>query len=314
MAVYALVGDACLVELDHVLACGDGYVDRSVGEECDPNDPKQAHKAACPNHNGGCDPDSCEIIRTDEQCAKCGDGVIDVAAGEECDGSNIGARCPGAGEPSCTLPSLDPEAPGCRIDWSTCDPCGNEEPDDGEECDASPDGGDLVTPVSCAGSPSTAPLRSPYVSYPYTSGTTFTCMSSCTYDRTNCGYCGNGVIDGPRLVSLTGNTQSLPEVCDGEEITTVGDPAYSMCTAAGARGNVACDDDCLGYEPRGGDLCCLPKNSPCPQPGDALRCCFELANPDATEVCLPSIMQPGSEGGSDGDSGGDDGGGPETCR
>jgi hypothetical protein len=303
-----LAGNGCLVELDRVLACGDGYVDFEVGEECDPNDPDEAYKAACPYNNGGCDPKSCEIIDDAEQCAKCGDGVIDVAAEEECDGSNIGVQCWGDGQPTCTPPSSDPNTPGCKLDFSTCDPCGNDVVDPGEECDDIAMGGDLVTPVQCAGSLESDPLRSPYIEYPYTSGQTVSCLPNCTYDRTNCAYCGNGTIDGPLYVSLVSSALSLAEVCDAEAFNPSEQAqSFPLCAALDAWGNVECNANCLGYTPRGGPACCLPKNSPCPADGDELRCCYEYANPEATEVCLPVIV-PTGEGGSD------DGGSAVVCR
>jgi len=311
LAAGCLAGNACLIELDRVLACGDGYVDEAVGEECDPNDPEEAYKAACPNNNGACDPESCEIINTDAQCAKCGDGVIDAAAGEECDGSNIGATCWGDGQPTCTPPSNDPSTPGCKLDFSSCDPCGNDEPDPGEECDDRTPGGDLVTPVSCAGSPADPPLRSPYIEYPYTSGQTVTCLPSCKYDRTNCAYCGNGTINGPLFVSLTSSVLSLAEVCDGDEFNKAEQAEnFPLCAELNAYGNVACDANCLGYEERGGggQTCCLPPNSPCPSEGDSLRCCYEYAHPEAGEFCLPVILPTG-----EGDGGGE-GGSAVVCR
>lgn len=293
----SLAGSACLIELDHVLACGDEYVDEAAGEECDPNDPEQAYKAACPNNNGGCDPETCQIIATEAQCAKCGDGVIDVAAGEECDGSNIGAQCWGDGRPTCT--------PQCKLDTSTCDPCGNNEVDPGEECDDK-GGGDLVMPVACAGSFEEAPLRSPYIEYPYTSGQTVTCLPNCEYDRTNCAYCGNGTINGPLYVSLTSSATSLAEVCDGDHFDKAEQAeSFPLCAELNAYGNVACDANCLDYTPRDGPACCLPPNSPCPLEGDSLRCCYEYAHPEAGEYCLPVIVPTGEDtGGGEGGEGG----------
>jgi len=31
-----IAGSSCIIELDPVVVCGDGYVDADVGEECDP--------------------------------------------------------------------------------------------------------------------------------------------------------------------------------------------------------------------------------------------------------------------------------------
>ena len=72
VSVGVVVGNACLLDLDHQIACGDKYVDEAAGEECDPGDP-DSFKNACadvrPAGSGACDPEDCTIIKTVEQCA-----------------------------------------------------------------------------------------------------------------------------------------------------------------------------------------------------------------------------------------------------
>jgi hypothetical protein len=301
LGIGMAAGSACLVELEHVLACGDGYVDELAGEECDPNVP-DSYKGACTNRpygRGGCDPDSCEIINSEQQCAHCGDGLIDPAAGEECDGSTVGVPCLGGGQPTCTL--------DCKISMESCDQCGDGEPDPGEECDPRTDGDDLVFARACAGNDDEDALPSPHTSKPYTSGTAVTCLDDCKFDRRSCGYCGDGKRDDPFPVSVSGDMLlSFPEVCDGDDIDPAVLASNPVCTQLGAQANVACNDDCLDATQR--DLqtpCCLGPNTPCPADGDALRCCFEYAHPEIAESCLPVIRD------GDGDADGD---GPMLCR
>lgn len=294
LAAGCAAGNACLVDLDHVLACGDGYVDPVVGEQCDPNDPQKAYLGACPEQNGGCDPETCEILNDALQCAKCGDGVIDFIAGEECDGSNIGAQCWGDGSPTCSN--------ACKLDFSSCDSCGNGVVDPGEECDDVGMDGGIVIPRPCAGSEDVDPLRSPYIDYPYTSGSAVSCLPNCKYDRASCGYCGNGKQEGPLQVSI--EAESLPEACDGDDFdTALLAEQYPMCEEIGAQANVACEPNCLDFEPRRGQpACCLPKNESCPADGDELRCCYEYAHPETADFCLP-VLLPNDSGGGDGEGG-----------
>ena len=123
---------ACLVEPEHVLACGDGYVDALVGEECDPND-RSSYIGVCvgtsrPFGEGDCDPDSCEIV-----CEACGNGVLDPA---EAPGGFV-APYPCAGNAELApLHSPYPEKPytfgiavacleRCKFDRSSCRYCGD---------------------------------------------------------------------------------------------------------------------------------------------------------------------------------------------
>ncbi len=312
LAVGAAAGNACLIELDHVLACGDGYADPLAGEECDPLD-EDSFVGACaqtshPNGEAACDPKTCKLIKTAEQCAKCGDGIIDFEVGEECDGSNIGVGCWGDGSTACTNE--------CKIDFSACAPCGNKVLDPGEECDGNGTDGGIVLPRNCAGSPEEEPLRSPFImDFPYTSGTAATCLPNCTFDRTSCGYCGNGVRNDALLVSLGGSTLSMPEICDGDLFDSEWlANEFPLCEQIGAQANVECAANCLDVSPREGPACCIPKNEACPADGDSLRCCYEYAHPEADDYCFPVILPPNGEDGGESSGGDTDGGNANVCR
>lgn len=298
VALGAAAGNACLVDLDPVFACGDGYVDRSVGEQCDPND-ESSYIDACPNYPNGharCDPDDCTIIADETQCADCGDGIINVEAGEQCDGSNLGVPCWGAGTPTCTL--------DCKIDFSSCAPCGNGEPDGTEECDYGVDGGggdDIVVPKYCAGTITEDPLESPYTDTPYTQGSTNRCLSNCTYDRRNCTYCGDGRRQDATFNSpYDSGSMTQRELCDADDFDNERMAnEFPLCAASGAIGNVACNDDCLDWTPRPGPLCCVPKGNACPVEGSGISCCYAYSHPEALSACLPVIVptDPGKGGG-----------------
>lgn len=276
---------ACTLELDRTIACGDGYVDRLAGEECDPLDPA-SYEDACREHNagkpegpGGCDPQTCSFDFS--QCARCGDGQLD--AGEECDGNAFGDRtCPGD-QPGlrCTF--------DCRIDESQCPSCGNGVKDEGEECDFN-DGGGFVMPRLCAGTEDILPLASPNPHYPYAFGETTRCEQDCRYDRRACSYCGNGRLDDEVLIDDVQQRFSLAEVCDGELfddaqlMAQFGSFCYQM-EGIDLRPNVGCENNCLRFVLRPDDPdCCVKKGDRCPAPTDPFQCCFAYDHPEA-EPC-----------------------------
>jgi hypothetical protein len=303
IATGAIVGSACLIDLDHRIACGDGYHDPIAGEECDPGDP-DSFENACegtnrPQGTAACDPKTCQIIKDRLQCAYCGDGVLDddfimvdgmTVRLEECEGNNIPKLCPTSGPVGCS---------DCRLDFSKCDKCGNGEVETelGEECDPEVIGG-IAIPRPCAGDGEFQPLDTPYQDYPYTSGYTARCLSDCTFDRQDCGYCGNGVADGAREIAISPEQNvrmSDPEECDGHDPNDVAiEQAFPQCDGDFVTANVGCSDECE-FMPRGGPTCCLETAAPCPDEDDPARCCHEYSSPDAEQHCSNPFLPPGSE-------------------
>ena len=277
LAVIVALSSSCLLDLDHDVACGDGYVDPRSAEECDPAVPS-SYLGAClgttrPEGEGACDPVTCTLINDKTQCAVCGDTNIDEDLGEECDGSNLnGRRCSGGGDGlQCGT--------DCKFDYSECDPCGDGEIGPNEECDpGGMNGGGLVIPRECAGSDDVEPLEP--VGKPYASGATVRCEDDCRYDRTQCGFCGDGTRDVTEYVDF--GIQAPIEWCDGDNF----DDArimeeYGECANEDARANVGCGDDCRSFVDRTDVAqCCLRKSATCPPVGDDLKCCYEYDHPE----------------------------------
>jgi hypothetical protein len=311
LASGAIVGSACLVGLEHRIACGDGYVDRAAGEECDPAVP-DSFVNACKNTSrdkgtGACDPETCEIINDRIQCAYCGDGILDddfiddamTMQLEECDGTIIPAQCNTSGTLGCTK--------DCRFDVSKCSLCGNGVRDEGEECDGN---GGIAIQRPCAGSfdGMIEPLQSPFQDYPYTSGTTVRCLSDCTYDRSECGYCGNGIAEGERDIAISDEQivkMSPAEECDGVDLYPPKVAAeFPQCNNGEdtfVTANVGCTADCKFME-RDGPTCCLATGADCPADGTFPRCCHEYSDPDAEQHCSDPFVPPGVPPPSDGGS------------
>lgn len=272
LALVAALAGSCLLDLEHDIACGDGYVDPLSGEECDPAVPSsyvdKCAGTSRPEGEAACDPIACTIVNDKEQCAVCGDDNVDEEFGEECDGSNLrGRTCPGGGDGlQCSTE--------CLFDYAECEPCGNGDPEGEEECDPKPGG--FVEGQQCD------ELESMFK--PYTSGMTITCGGDCRYDRTTCGYCGDGTRDDMAFVDV--GVSIPPEWCDGDTF----DPdrlleQYSdnWCDGRpGERPNVGCGDDCRSFIERWPeeDRCCLKKSETCPAVGVDLRCCYEYDHPD----------------------------------
>jgi hypothetical protein len=305
-----VVASACTLDLDLRISCGDGYVDREAGEECDPADPDRAFENACaeidrPMGKAACDEVACEIDRSFATCAVCGDGNIDEVAGEECEGSDFnGNLCPGnAGSLQCK---------SCKLDYSECRNCGNGivEPELGEECDPR-DALTLSTPRPCAGDETFPGIVSPYLGKPFASGTYRQCKDSCTWVRSECSYCGDDVLDDtPLRLDPFGDTiLSQPEECDGNafsearlqasgvwtECATWENPLQPGEALEGLRPNVACvSPDATStssppcYVPGLADSanhCCVRAGESCPAPGTAyaeagLKCCYEYLHAD----------------------------------
>lgn len=303
VSVGVVVGNACLLDLDHQIACGDEYVDEAAGEQCDPGD-ESSYINKCvgtsrPAGDGACDPVSCTIINDRLQCASCGDNIFDPDAGEECEGTTIPVLCPTSGLVACTEE--------CKVDFSQCEKCGNGTVDPGEECDVGDDPGGIAVPRPCAGTADglVKPLKSPYQDQPYSSGQALGCDENCQFDRTECGYCGNGKLENEgALVSLPSQpmTMSRPEKCDGVNFDAVKLAQEYPCPMESI-GNVECSNNCLDFEPRDiGPLCCLPKGADCPAETQMERCCHEWAQPTVTLHCSDPFAPPGEPPDPDGGS------------
>lgn len=145
-----IAGSSCIVELDHAIVCGDGYIDDEAGEECEPGMAAPTAEVCAAQGIVGlpsCDSDTCTI-----RCVGCGDGVVqetsvDGLLAEECDegpypGDGAKATAPRAcaelGDP---LDPWRPELPyasgmstrctaSCFYDRSTCSYCGNGSAED----------------------------------------------------------------------------------------------------------------------------------------------------------------------------------------
>ena len=269
---------SCFVELDKSIACGDGYVDRDNLEQCDPGDVEDLRNACRalerPLGIAACDPDDCTLTATIQQCAVCGDGIVDLEAGEECEGNDVGgAVCPsGIGVMRCV---------DCKLDDSSCFPCGDGDRDEGEECDPN-DIDDLSVIRSCEDLPSLGNTGRTYAG-----GTYSRCRDDCRYSRIGCNFCGNGELDGPVSLDDLGN-ESLPEWCDGgvfdDAMIREALPKSVCYDDDGLRPIVGCAPGCRGFEERDdvSELCCIKKGEDCPLPGAGISCCFEVDNPGSS--------------------------------
>ena len=271
----------CLLELEAQLACGDGHIDRSVGEECEPDRPSSYINAcAQPGAQGRarCDEETCQIINTPEVCNWCGNGIIDRERGEECDRGDLdGQACPGGGTLRC-----DEE---CRFDRSQCNDCGNGvvETELGEECDFMASG-DFASEVPC-----TTLMGA---GRHFESGTSSRCTETCRWDRSSCSFCGDDIVDDAMPL---GEGLTTPfEVCDGvafRESTLENYDWMTYCSAEGPhlRPSVVCNGDCQTFEPPNLDEhppCCVRPKAPCPETGSSYPCCIEVAGlADADTAC-----------------------------
>jgi len=284
-------GPACLLSLDNEISCGDGYVDERAGEECDPALPS-SYEDKCPGLFGtaACDPDTCQLINDISQCSVCGDGTVDIDRGEECDRDNLNGKvCPGDnGALQCS--DL------CTFDYSECDACGNGEIDEGEECDA--DVGGLAAERLCGGSIDEEVPPLPSSTKPYSSGTTSVCREDCRWDRSGCGFCGDGVQDD--AIPLLHGGSTTPEWCDGDRFDPdrLDSEFGPLCEdPANERPAVACGDDCQSFvEIDNG--CCLKRNAACPESGigepiEGKQCCWGLTHP-GEDPCYSSFEADGS--------------------
>ncbi|MCA9661276.1 MAG: hypothetical protein KC486_23255 [Myxococcales bacterium] len=289
---------ACLVDLEHRVACGDGYADAVAGEECDPGD-LNSYKNACQSRGftaglAHCNPETCKIEVSDEICAYCGDGVI--SPGEQCDSANLGNQRCLSGD---NLLTCDPLT--CMLNYDACPKCGDGDfvPDIGEECDWNYDPGDDVEAevIACE---DLEPLGS--IQYKgYSSGEVnfSACTTRCQLARDNCSFCGDGVVDdaysdlGPMGI----NVLQGAEVCDGADADqdVLDKHCKQLCLDDGlSELKVRCEFTCEGCTtlkspPREEANCCVRGGSSC-DPG--LPCCFAADNPGEVGCVSVAIDTP----------------------
>jgi hypothetical protein len=309
---------SCPFELPRGLSCGDGWWDTEF-EECDPADPRGSHLDACRDQgylvDARCDPTTCEIVADVEQCNTCGDGVR--AGDEACDGYDLpdDARCPGQ------LPGTVRCTADCTLDFDDCpSECGNGLLDPGEECDP------MLACETDADCPAASPVCHPELfecmradvlgqaddacqGYPVTAwddggkasygehGRVGRCTDDCVFDRTDCNFCGDGVLDGaygdlgwPDIVE----TQDA-ELCDGvADPETLSQRCFELCGVDPVPGAVlrcgysGCAPDCSEPLFAGFNFseCCVVSGVACP-PNDlvGLDCCYWHDNPGTEPMC-----------------------------
>lgn len=277
------IATACLVELEHRIACGDGYIDRAAGEECEPDDLASVAGACAliglPTGIAKCG-DSCEIIADVETCTqgvppRCGDGSIDVSLGETCDGHSD-VLCPG--DTLQLVPCL-----ACRLRVDACPPyCGDGTVGPGEECDD----GDAVLRHDCR-----TEVHSPHQGLQFGSGNA-SCRN-CLWDTSECSFCGNGTREGDeKLVETDPEIYAMHEACDGEQFELNG-LSTGQC-AEGMRLNLVCTASCEAEPRQGEPPCCLISGAVC-DPDDSDRPCCTRDDPGgAGPACEvdPSGVQP----------------------
>ena len=273
---------ACLLDLEHEVACGDGHTDVLSGEECDPGDPASFEDACtAKGFTAGlarCDPATCQIVADAESCAVCGDAVI--SPGEQCDGDSLGnQRCPsGENRVTCDLDM-------CRLSFDACPSCGNGElePELGEECDWNyhPGEGDVS---ACSDlEPIGAIQHKGYVQGQVTHSN---CTDTCQFSRNSCSFCGDGILDDSYLDHGPQGKPALQgaEQCDGAAIDSdfLSDSCKQICGMSNLE--LRCDFECVdkcgaitipsdAEEAR----CCVPGGASCDLD---IPCCFKLDHPE----------------------------------
>lgn len=330
-ALVAGVTVGCFDDLARGRSCGDGWWDPQH-EECDKSSRDKRYIDACRARGWGdvdaqCDPNTCEIIATEPLCTICGDGL---ATGKEaCDGNDLrGASCPlGTGVLECDE--------RCQLDYDGCPSvCGDGIVSSTEECERSLSCGDdddcsdgrqcyllfgqcvpsdglgFGPNLSCSYYNTTAVGTDKLLNKPYASGAISRCTDDCMFGRNNCGFCGDGELDGKYedFFSPNGQALTLPaEVCDGDE--ALRDELVAHCEplcindAINADVEVHCDfechadcssfaapDDIVPGENTDAIGCCLAEGSPCPILGTEgvpeLPCCKWLADPELDQKCV----------------------------
>ena len=84
---------------------------------------------------------------------------------------------------------------------------------------------------------------------------------TCTWDRNECNYCGDGIVDGPELIDLLPDEESDPERDDCDTF-------------------VAADNE---------NPCCVMAGQPCAPQSSGYQCCYAYAHPDE-EACEATAL------------------------
>jgi hypothetical protein len=321
-ALASGVAVGCLDELPRGRSCGDGWWDPQY-EACDWSSDNRSYVAACRDQGWVIDAtcnDQCELVASEQDCAKCGDGV--ASGTEQCDGDDLrGRACPsGTGVPTCT--------DQCTLDFDECPRvCGDgivsgtEECEKGVSCAGDENCGegqvcygvfdecvasDGFSPhIDCGYYPSTA-IGPTVTGKPYVSGDIESCTNDCLFGRSQCGFCGDGELDDEYFIHPQANVSLPAELCDGGEARAAKLAAYCepRCVEEPINLDVVlecdfeCNDTCTDFappddiSPGADESCCLAKGSPCPNtpaPGvPDLPCCSWLENPEwlASKECV----------------------------
>jgi hypothetical protein len=274
-------------------SCGDGVVDGTIGEECDPPEP------------GVCSP-TCEM-------AGCNDGIIDPNLGEQCEGNNLDdMTCMSLGYFAGDL-QCDSQ---CHFVVSSCTNCGNGSVQAPEQCDGGVgtstcvtldfDFGNLLCSTTCAfdtsgcgnavcGNDILEPTEAcdtnqlngnSCASMGYADTDDIECVA-CMLDFSGCTLCGNGVLDGAETCEMG---MDIPDMCS--EVPPFDNDSAVVCNFATCQLDVSMccgddhddpcteDEDCCGPTFDCGDnsTCCLEGGQPCG--GNDGLCC--------SGDCLPS--------------------------
>ncbi|PCC71337.1 hypothetical protein SAMN02745121_00876 [Nannocystis exedens] len=305
-AALAAAG-GCLVPLDPQRDCGDGYVDKLAGEECEPS-LAESMVGYCAADEvpaaDACDRETCTFDR--DACTRCGNGVLDP--GEACDPTDMSPPpCPIEGTARCRS--------DCTLDVSGCPrTCGDSvvDVDLGEECDFGP-----AKDLTDKGAPVEIDCKDlkPPTYRAYGGGTSSRCID-CKWDRSDCTYCGNArlesteVIDKEDLHLDDGNQHEFePEVCDdgvAPDPQALSAFCQDRCDAGGlmVACTYACSERCdVFLEPADGgpdNGCCTPSSAQCPynENGELLNkrkpCCGLEGMDLQQDPCVVSVESPGN--------------------